>query len=92
MTANDARAATTAALSPTEVIAPMLESVYRRIADAASRGERSISFPLYGYRGQYTANQEKAVLNELRNQGYEVTHHTADSKDPRERSYDSVSW
>lgn len=75
------------------VIQPLLDHVYQRIHEAASKGQTSIVHPLDGLRTVISQEQRDAVWDALRAQGYKVTHHPdPDPGHPASRLYDSVSW
>ena len=75
------------------VIAPILAHIYQRIREAAEHGKRSITDPGFGVSPRPSPDQQQAVLDQLRQDGYKVTHHEcAPSRDPREHAWDEISW
>lgn len=91
MKASEARQLTEQHLRTGEVVVSLLAHCMARIVEAAKKGERQIAHPLHGRTA--TKNQEEAVLQQLRELGYEVKFHdNYDPRDPRECSYHTVSW
>lgn len=95
MTAKDARKLTDEFAGPDgPAVRPWLDTAYRRIREAAAKGERRANHPFHGgpnggYPGPALA---KAVFAILRRDGFEVEHHTGDYSDPREGDWDEVTW
>jgi hypothetical protein len=77
------------------VIEPFLNHVYKRVEEAAKKGQFEINNPFHGLEhGIWPTNiQQEAVWQKLREEGFEVKHHPdPDPGDPRSGPYDSVSW
>ncbi len=76
------------------VIAPVLDHVYTRIKERAAKGHTSLAHPLHGWRGDgLDADQQEAIWEALRAQGFKVTHHAdPDPGHPASAPYDEVSW
>jgi replicative DNA helicase len=95
MNAEQARKLTQEALSHNgAAVGPLLSHVHKRIEAIAKGGGRELSWPLTGIGVNFTDLQEKAAMEALRQQGYEVTLTPGiNSEDQRERvSYYTVKW
>ncbi len=100
MTAQEARKLTEKSTKPAgEAIGPWLDHVYARIKTEAAKGGRRIANPFVGANGSPlrmpgpTAEQAKAVLQALRQDGYGVVDHP--DPDPghyASHPYTTVSW
>lgn len=77
------------------VIEPLLEVIYKRIEEAATKGRMSITHPFHGLRIMYPSHeQQEAVWAHLSAvDGYKVKHHLdPDPGDPRGGAYTEISW
>jgi hypothetical protein len=76
------------------VIEPYLEIIYKKIEIAAKSGKFSIIRPFSEIRTTWPGHEiQKAVWQELRANGYEVTHHSnPDPGYPCSSDYDEISW
>ncbi len=77
------------------VIEPILEVIYKRIKEAATKGHMAITHPFQGLRMMYPSpQQQEAVWEHLSAQGYKVKHHP--DPDPGDLrgggAYTEISW
>jgi hypothetical protein len=76
-------------------IEPFLSHIYKRIEEAASKGQFEIYHPFHGLeRGIYpTITQQEAIWQKLREDGYAVNHFPdPDPGHPGSGPYTTISW
>lgn len=92
MNAQEARAMSIANLK-WPIIAPLLEHVFKKIKQEASKGRTSLTDPLSDLRCPVSFNEKEAVYNELRKQGYRVVDYPdPDPGHPCSSPYTNIEW
>lgn len=95
MTATEARKAAVKVNSAGgESYEPLMDHVMTRIREAVDKGQHEMAHPFHGYDKYPSEVLQKSIRRALEGLGYEWTHHPElpGNTDPREHSYDTVSW
>jgi hypothetical protein len=91
MHAKEAQALTENAIKDANNIQPWLDVIYRKIREAANKGERHIFNPLEGVRmASPSAKQAASIWLELQGNGYNVEH-LSDSQ-VGSKPHTTISW